>query len=375
VVEKPAGMLQLGAGFSTVEKLSLSFGITNENFLGSGNYLGLQVDTSKYNRTISLTSMDPYFTKDGISRTFDIYHRTMRPYYAQDGDYRLVSQGGSVRFGVPFSEVDTVYFGVGAERYQFNPGSNSATTPQAYLDYFHCPKDSNQVVGPCANDNVWGIPLTVGWMRDSRDSALVPTSGRLQRANLEVGAGGDMRYYRGGYQYQQYVPLTKKYTLALNAEVGYGKPIGNKTYPIFKNYYAGGLGSVRGFEQNSLGPRDAVTQGALGGTKKAVLNMEFTSPFPGAGNDRTLRWYTFFDIGNVFSDRPRDVSDAQWSAQKMWRASAGLGISWISPIGPLRLAYAVPVRSQKEKADPANPTNTIPADRIQRVQFQIGTSF
>lgn len=148
------------------------------------------------------------------------------------------------------------------------------------------------------------------------------------------------------------------------------RALGDSAFPIFKNFYAGGLGSIRGFEQNSLGPRDAVTEGALGGTRKAIFNLEFSTPFPGAGNDRSLRLYSFLDAGNVFASRTASMSDAQWKAQNRLRASAGLGISWISPLGPLRLAYAVPLRYQKEDT-----ANGIAADRTQRLQFQIGTAF
>lgn len=379
VAEKPTGTLQLGAGFSSAEKVSFTFGIAQENVFGSGNYLGLQVNTSKYNRALSLTTTDPYFTKDGISRTFGIYHTTTRPYYSVDGDYRLVNEGASIRFGVPFSEVDTVFFGIGLERYRFDPGGNVAfLTPQSYRNYFGCSTSASGLITGCTNDSVWGVPLTVGWSRDDRDSALVPTRGRLQRANLEVGVGGDMKYLKTNYQYQQFFPITKQYTFAINGELGYGRAYGGKPYPIFKNFYAGGLGSIRGFEQNSLGPRDVPLLGqtegaALGGTKKAIFNAELSTPFPGAGNDRTLRLYGFFDIGNVFGTRDAFSTDAQWKAAKKLRASVGLGISWISPLGPLRLAYAFPVRKQDE--DLTDPLHPVAKDRIQRLQFQIGTSF
>lgn len=371
VAEKPTGSLQLGAGFSSAEKVSFTFGISQENVFGSGNYLGLQVNTSKFNRTISLTTTDPYFTQDGISRTLNVYSTTTRPYYTIDGDYRLVNEGGSIRFGVPFSEVDTVFFGAGLERFKFDPGSNTAiATPQAYQDFFGCTPDATTKLVTCAKSSVWGLPLTIGWARDDRDSALVPSSGRLQRANVELGVAGDLRYAKTSYQYQQYFPLSKQYTLALNGEVGYGKASSGYAFPVFKNFYAGGLGSIRGFEQNSLGPRDRVTQAALGGTKKAIFNAELSTPFPGAGNDRTLRLYGFFDAGNVFSDSYAGQTPAQVKGQKMIRASTGIGISWVSPLGPLRLAYAVPIKSQKE-----NLVEAIPADRLQRIQFQIGTSF
>jgi outer membrane protein insertion porin family len=385
VAEKPTGSLQLGAGYSSAEKVALTFGISQENVFGSGNFLGVQVNTSKYNRTLSLTTTDPYFTPDGISRTISVYHTTTRPYQTStDGDYKLVNQGASIRFGVPFSEVDTVFFGIGLERYAFDPNSTTAFsglyTPPSYLAYFQCQKDATGLlVVSCDQKSVWGVPLSIGWGRDSRDSALIPTTGRLQRANLEVGAGGDMKYIKTNYQYQQFFAISKQYTFSINGEVGYAKALGGKVYPIFKNFYAGGLGSVRGFEQNSLGPRDAPlflqSEGAaLGGTKKAIFNAELSTPFPGAGNDRTLRLYGFFDAGNVFGTRAAGVTDEQWKAEKKLRASVGLGVSWISPLGPLRLAYAFPVRSQKEVGQPFT-AGYIPKDRIQRLQFQIGTSF
>ncbi|RYE63369.1 MAG: outer membrane protein assembly factor BamA, partial [Oxalobacteraceae bacterium] len=379
VVEKPTGSLQLGAGYSSTEKVSLTFGISQENVFGSGNFLGLSVNTSKYNRTISLTATDPYFTSGGISRTLNVFHTTTRPYYQADGNFKLASDGGSIKFGVPFSEIDTVYFGIGLERYNFTPGTNGAytvvdgvsvytATPQAYLDYFKCTGTVPDV--SCSDASRVGVPLTIGWGRDDRDSALVPSRGRLQNANVELGVVSDLRYFKSSYQYQQYFPINKQYTFAINGQLGYARAIGDSTYPIFKNFYAGGLGSIRGFEQNSLGPRDAVTAAALGGTKKAIFNAELSTPFPGAGNDRTLRLFGFFDAGNVFSDRALSMTDAQWKAQQSLRASVGLGISWISPLGPLRLAYAVPVKSQK-----ADTANSIAADRTQRFQFQIGTSF
>ncbi|MEB2349198.1 MAG: outer membrane protein assembly factor BamA [Comamonadaceae bacterium] len=340
VVEKPTGMIQLGAGFSSAEKLSLSFGIKQENVFGSGNQLGIDVNTGKYNRTVVFSTTDPYFTRDGISRTFDVYYRTQRPYQYQGGDYQLVTAGTSVRFGVPFSEVDTVYFGGGVEQTKIKSGTNIPAAYLAYADQY--------------GSSSFAVPLTIGWSRDDRDSALAPNSGRYQRLSAEVSVAGDARYAKAGYQYQQYVPLTKQFTLAFNGEIGYGKGLGGRPFPVFKNYYSGGLGSVRGFDQGTLGPRD-VTGAVLGGTKKLTFNTEFMGPFPGAGNDRTLRWYTFLDVGNVYGD------SEPWSLSEL-RASVGVGISWISPLGPLRLAFGHPVRK-------------FAGDKIQRLQFQIGTSF
>ena len=340
VVEKPTGSLSLGAGYSSGDGLGLSFGIKQENAFGSGNSLGVQVNTSKINRAIIFSTTDPYFTTDGVSRTIDVYHRITSPYQNQDF-YKLVSTGGSLRFGVPFTESDTVYFGLGVENTRIVPGTSLPTSYQDYANQFGYSSTA--------------VPLTVGWARDRRDSALAPNSGVYQRANGEWGVGGDVRYLRATYQYQQYFPFSKQLTGAFNAELGLGRGVGDRPFPLFKNFFGGGLGSVRGFEQGSLGPRDGITDIALGGTKKVNINTEILFPFPGAGNDRTLRLYGFFDIGNIFN------ADEKISFSAM-RTSTGLGVSWVSPVGPLRLAIAKPIR----KFD---------GDRIQTLQFQIGTSF
>lgn len=340
VVEKPTGSLQLGAGFSSAEQLALSFSIKQENAFGSGNYLGIEVNTSKYNRALVFNTVDPYFTADGISRSFDLYHRTSKPYEDQGGNYELATSGVGLRFGVPFSEVDTVYFGGSLERTEIKPGTN---IPAVYLAYA-------QRFGYTSS----AIPLTIGWSRDDRDSTLVPTRGRFQRLASEWGVGGDARYLRANYQYQHYVPLSKQYTFAFNGELGWGKGLQGRPFPVFKNFYSGGLGSVRGFEQGTLGPRD-VTGSSIGGPKKVTLNAELIAPFPGAGNDRSLRMFGFVDVGNVYGENEKvDFGTL--------RASAGVGLSWLSPIGPLRLAAAFPVRK-------------FAGDKIQKFQFQIGTSF
>jgi outer membrane protein insertion porin family len=340
VEEKPTGSLQLGAGFSSAEKLALSFGIKQENAFGSGNYLGLDINTSKFNRTIVLNTVDPYFTSDGVSLSMDLFHRNSRPYNDQGGNYQLETTGAGLRFGVPFSEIDTVYFGATIERTTIKPGTN---IPAAYLAYAEKFGYSS-----------YSVPLSIGWSRDNRDSTLAPTTGRMQKLNAELGVAGDTRYMRSSYQYQQYIPLNKQYTLAFNGELGYGKGLSGRPFPVFKNFYSGGLGSVRGFEQGTLGPRD-VTGSVIGGSKKVTLNAEVLTPFPGAGNDRTLRMFGFVDVGNVYGE------DEKFELSQM-RASVGVGLSWISPVGPLRLAIANPVRK-------------FAGDRIQKLQFQIGTSF
>jgi outer membrane protein insertion porin family len=339
IKEKATGNLQVGAGFSSADKLSLSASIKQDNVFGSGNYLGLEVNTSKYSRTLVVSTVDPYFTVDGISRYIDVYYRTQRPLNSQGEEYKLVTPGASIRFGVPFSEFDTVFFGIGFERTEIK-GTNLPLNYRKYVYEFGSSSSS--------------IPLTIGWSRDSRDSALVPTAGRLTSVNFDWGLTGDAKYLRTNAKFQQYIPLSTKFTFGFNSDFSWGKGLGGHQYPIFKNFYGGGLGSVRGFEQNSLGPVD-VTGAYIGGNRKLNINGELYLPVPGTGNDRTLRLFTYVDMGNVWGEDDKLTLDSL-------RASAGVGLTWVSPVGPLKLSYGSPIRKK-------------PGDRIQRLQFQIGTAF
>jgi outer membrane protein insertion porin family len=340
VVEKPTGMLTLGAGFSSAEKVTFSFGIQQDNVFGSGQNLGLQVSTSKFNQYYVINTTDPYFTEDGVSRTFEFYHRSSKPYIEQGGNYRMVTSGLGLRFGLPFSELDRVFVGAAAESTELVPGTNMLGVHADLCQKFGCVAKN--------------IPVTMGWAKDSRDSYLNPNNGKFIRLNSELGSMGDARYAKFGAQYQQYIPITKQYTFAFNADLGLGKGLQGQVLPFYKNYYSGGLGSVRGFEQGTLGPRD-ITGPVIGGAKKLTFNSEFLMPFPGAGNDRSLRLYGFYDMGNVYGEFEK-------MNMSLLRTSYGVGLSWVSPMGPLRFAWARPGRA-------------FAGDRIQRLQFQIGTSF
>lgn len=340
VTEKPTGNLQVGAGYSNAEKLTFTASVKQENAFGSGNYLGVELNTSKYNRTVVLSTVDPYWTVDGISRAVDLYYRTSRPYNSLGDTYDLKTPGAAVRFGVPFSEYDTVFLGIGVERTEIG---TSVGIPLSYLNY-------RVLYGDKTNS----FPLTVGWARDARDSVLVPTAGRYTRLNFEYAFAGDVRYLRSNAQYQEYWGLPWRMSVGVNAELGIGKGLGGKPFPVFKNFYGGGLGTVRGFEQGSLGTVDP-TGAYIGGAKRLNINTELYFPVPGTGSDKSLRIFAFADAGNVWRE------DEQLSTDTL-RSSAGLGLSWISPVGPLKLSWAKPVRVMRN-------------DRIQRFQFQIGTAF
>ncbi len=340
VTEKPTGNLAVGAGYSNAEKLTFNASIKQDNAFGSGNSLGIEVNTSKYNRTLVVSTVDPYWTVDGISLAVDAFYRTSRPVNYLGDSYELKTPGASMRFGVPFSEYDTVFMGLGWERTELG---TSVGLPLAWLNY-------RALYG----NKTDALSLTAGWARDGRDSVIAPSAGRYQRAFFEWSFAGEVKYLKTNLQYQEYWGLPLRLTLGINAELGIGKGLGGKPYPVFKNFYGGGLGTVRGFEQGSLGVVDP-TGAYIGGARRFNLNGELYFPVPGTGNDRTLRIFAFTDTGNVWRE------DEKISASSL-RASAGLGLSWISPVGPLKLSWGYPIQIQRN-------------DRIQRFQFQIGTAF
>ncbi|WGG48285.1 outer membrane protein assembly factor BamA [Rugamonas sp. DEMB1] len=349
VVEKPTGNFQIGGAFSQSEKFTFQAAIQQANFAGSGTTVGIELNTSKYSRTISFSQTNPYYTDEGVSRAFEVYLRTTQPPALNIGTYSIKQEGGRISYGVPFSENDTVFFGIGLERSRI---STDGSSPQRFLNYIRDNGGPANGIGTVSSN---AVPLTAAWARDSRDSAITPTIGRYQRANLEIDVIGNIKYYRAVYEQQWYKPLHPKVTLALKGEIDFGHGIGSKPYPVFKNFYGGGIGSVRGYLSSSLGAVDPVNYDALGGASRLIGNAELQMPFPGSGQDRSLRWFGFLDGGQVYQE-----------GQKMrlseLRYSAGLGISWISPVGPLKLSYAKPL-------------NAKPGDRLERFQFQMGTGF
>jgi len=339
VSERPSGSFMVGVGVSSVDKLVFTANINQQNFLGTGSTLGLGLNTGKTQRTIELRNVDPYFTADGVSRSIDIIYRTLNAQQLGLGDYQLKTLSAALRFGVPYTEVDRISFGGVVEQ---NALSLGPAAPVRFVDYVNTFGASTQA-----------LLATLGWSRDGRDSPLTPTKGLYVGVNLEATLPVlDLRFARTDVASQWYLPITRDYTLGLSAQLSKGWAFGGKEYPLFKRYYAGGIGSVRGFETSSLGPRDA-NAFPTGGTGRFVASAEFLFPIPGLGKDQTARLFTFVDVGNVFEDRP-DFSEL--------RASTGFGLNWYSPIGPLRLSLGFPVRKEA-------------TDRTQRFQFQIGTGF
>jgi len=340
VKEKPTGAILLGVGFSSVDKLIIQGSIQQSNFFGTGNTMGLQIASGTVNKVASFSFTNPYYTVDGVSRGFDVYRRDV------DGNslgvnYKTSTIGGGVRFGVPFTEYDTLFFGLGAENVELKLDSSS---PPRYLAF------QNQFGAVYA-----ALIGTAGWVRDTRDSAIWPTKGHIERANLELGTPlGDLEYWKYSYTHQYFYPYTRNLTLVLSGELDSGDGYGGKPLPFFKNYYSGGIGSVRGFRTSSLGPRD-VDQTHLGGNRKVNGLVEALFPVPGSTLDRSMRLGAFIDGGQVYGlSEKLDLSQL--------RASAGMSFAWNSPVGPMKFSFA-------------RPLNEKPGDDTQRFQFTLGYVF
>ena len=354
VKEKPTGNLMLGAGFSSSEKLTLSGSISQQNLFGSGKHLSLQVSTSKSNQVYSISHTDPYFTVDGVSQGFDAYIRNVDTSSLSTSNYSTSSAGGGMRWGVPIGEDDYVNLGV----------SYDHTTIDNLLGTGASAQTIKYVLDNGKTTNTW--LASVGWQKDERDSLIMPTSGKMRKAVLEVAVpGSTVTYYRGSYQHLQFFPLIErgKLTLALNGEVGVARGYSGKDLPFFKNYYAGGIGSVRGFESNTLGPRDPLSNDAVGGDTRVIGNAELLFPVPGMGMDKSVRMSVFVDAGNVWGPNIWNGVDygTKFDLGDL-RYSVGLAVAWNSPMGPLKFSYG-------------NPLNTTKDDKIQRLQFQMGSAF
>ncbi|HWU84156.1 MAG TPA: outer membrane protein assembly factor BamA [Rhodocyclaceae bacterium] len=351
VKERNTGFVMLGAGFSSAEKLSLSGSVTQQNLFGSGKTVSVGVNTSKINTVYSLSYTNPYYTVDGISAGFDVYKRNVNTYSLSVARYRTNSLGAGLRFGVPISDTDYMNAGLAFDTTSLTVDDDPTSTtrsPQRYIDYVNRNgSDFNSLVP------------TVSWSRNSVDSRLYPTKGTVARLGLELAVPpGSLQYYKLTAQHQRYWPVSRNITVFTNAEVGYAESLGTKDFPFFKNFYAGGVGSVRGYDTSSLGPVDTDPKYGtqrLGGTRRAVGTVEVLFPMPGSGQDKSVRLGTFVDGGQVWgADQKINFNDV--------RFSAGVSLNWNSPMGPLKFSLGVPLNKKE-------------GDKTQMLQFTFGQIF
>ncbi len=288
VTEKNTGSLNFGVGYSQADKLTVSASVSQANIFGSGNQLAFQVNSGSVNQVYAITYVNPYWTVDGIAAGIDVFRRNVDTSSLSVSAYQTKSTGAGVNFGIPLTEYDTVRLGFTAENTKLT--LDPVLAPPRYLDFV----------------NLFGEETTtfrtnLAYARDSRDSLTYPTRGWLTEVTLEVGTPpGDLKYYRASLQ-QQYLWTPARIgwlTFLMNAEFGYADGYGGKPLPFFKNFYAGGVGSVRGFEAASLGPRD-LNGDVLGGNRRVIGNLEMLFPMPGM-KDKSVRLSAFVDAGNVW---------------------------------------------------------------------------
>ena len=342
VTEKSTGNLLAGVGYSSADGIVLSGSISQNNIFGSGNALAFSINSSRVNRSIGLSYTEPYWTSDGVARTLELYDKNVDPSSLPIAQYSSSTFGGAVGFGVPITETDSINVGGRIEH------TKVTLFDQSPPSYFQFVKD----FGTTTNSYI----LTAGWSRDSRDSILFPSRGVLQSLYGELALPiGDLTYYKVNYLIQWFTPMPLNTVLMLRGDFGYGGGLENKTLPFFKAYYGGGVGSVRGYETASLGPQD-IQGNVIGGREKIITNAELFFPLPGAkSNDQSVRLSVFTDAGMI--------RDAGLQPElESFRYSAGVGVAWNSPVGPLKLSYALPLKKKK-------------GDRIQNFQFQVGTIF
>lgn len=340
VKEKPSGSLAGGLGYSGSQGVSFSASITEDNFLGTGKKVTLAANASSYNTKYQLSYFNPYATINGISRGFNLSYQKTDFNELNVSDYQTDISEASVNYGVPLSDFNRIRVKFAIENIDLKLGG---LPPLEIIDFVQQEGDS-----------YLDFKLTGSWSHDSRDSAIFPTIGTSQSfSTVATLPGSDLQFYKLSYRYRQYVPLYRRFVFAGRADVGYGDSYG-KTHilPFFENYFAGGEKTVRGFKNNTLGPRDS-TGDPIGGNIKLVGGLELYSPPPFAQLDSTVRMSVFLDAGNVFQDRV-ELDEVRYSV--------GIGATWLSPMGAMTLSYGVPLNDKSY-------------DDVENFQFSFGSIF
>jgi len=343
LVERPSGSVMFGVGYGQDSGFLINASLTQNNFLGTGNQLGVVLNNSDYGQNYSISYNEPYYTLNGISRGFKVYYREIDSAEINIANYVLNSYGAQVSFGFPLNEFDTLLLTPGYEHLWI--GTNAEDTPSEIFAYIAQNGDTYDE-----------FKLNASWSRDSRNRAIFPTSGSLNLITAEIAVpGSDAEFYRLGYRNVTYFPLASWMTWSVGGEIGYGDGYGSTDgLPFFENFYAGGLRSVRGFEANTLGPRYSNDEPS-GGAFKTIGSTQLIFPAPFLDKSENVRLAVFVDVGNVF-----ETIDA-FDAGEL-RYSTGIAGLWLSPLGPIVLSVAAPLNEKD-------------GDETEAFQFSFGIPF
>lgn len=361
VRERNFGEFQVGVGYGGFTGLSAQASVQNNNLFGLGHRGSLEVRSNQLGDFFNMSHTDPYAGPSGVARTIGFSYDSRSRYAIGQSRVSTTSFGFNLMYGLPISEFETVRYGVSLKRNEFIPNSG---TPQEYLDFINL-HGEQFTRGGLTGSRMESAELNLAWVRDTRNRALFANRGGRTIAGVDVAVPGlDLEYWTARLNQESFIPLGSDYTLRMDGEVAYGEPYGDKTFvlPPFKQVFAGGPQSVRGYENARLGPLDSSNR-PYGGTLKVNLQNELILPnfFADEENPQPTqyRFYLFLDAGYVWRDIDAfDTSD--------FRYSPGIGASWLTPMGLLRFSYAEPV-------------NVRPEDRerniIDRFQIDLGGTF
>nr|WP_027337804.1 outer membrane protein assembly factor BamA [Halomonas sp. HL-48] len=362
VEEQPSGSVSASVGFSQSAGVIYGVGLSQNNFLGTGNRVNVGAQRSDTFTSVNFGFTDPYWTLDGISRGYDVFYRESDYEDSDISSYSTDAFGAGINFGYPISELSRLNFGASAED----------TTVKTYRDTASEIRRYVQDEG----DNAQALKLNANWTRNNLNRGIMPTAGNYQRLSLETGApGSDSEYYKVSARAQQLFALNDAWSLKFSGDLGYADSLGDDAYPFYENFYAGGLGSVRGFTSNTLGQRTTPAEEGgrdrtLGGNVLVEGSAEVMFPVPFVEDQDSFQASLFLDAGNTFLSSCYDVLDEDASRQRCdsgvdlgdLRYSAGVGLSWLTPVGPLTFAVAEPLNDESE-------------DDTQFFQFSLGQSF
>ncbi|MBY8170900.1 outer membrane protein assembly factor BamA [Vibrio fluvialis] len=369
VKEANSGSVNFGVGYGTESGVSFTVGLTQDNFLGSGNRVGINATTNDYQKNITLEYRDPYWNLDGVSLGGKVFYNQFEASEAGIVDYTNESYGTSLTWGFPFDELNRFEFGVG---YTHNKIGN--LTPYLQVEQFLKAQESNIDSDGSLLTN--DFDMNIAWTRNNLNKGYFPTAGNYQRASGKITVpGSDAKYFKLQYDVRQYVPLTKKheFTLLLRGRLGYGNGYGqtdgkDNLYPFYENFYAGGFTTLRGFGSNTAGPKavyrdysgsnngtDTATDDSVGGNAIALASVELIVPTPFASDEARsqVRTSIFYDMASVwdtefdYRSSGADYGDKyyyDYSDPTNYRSSYGVALQWMSPMGPLVFSLAKPIK-------------------------------
>jgi len=358
VEEQPSGSISATVGYAQRMGLILGLGYQESNVFGTGNSINIGVNRSDYQQSLNVSFFDPYYTVDGVSRGYSAFFRKSDYEERNIASFSTDSYGLSVSFGYPISEISRIGLQVGIERTEIKEGVIPAQEISEFLD-----EEGNEFDL---------VSLTATYSMSALNRGLLPTAGRSQSMSFEMTVpGSELEYYRLNYTGQIFYPIFNPFVLRLRANLGYGEAYGDtENFPFYKHFFGGGMGSVRGYESNSLGPRSTPSPqdqyndpDPIGGNVLVELSAEVLFPLPFIEDQSQLKSVLFFDAGNVFNTNCPDVSVYCLDLDKgELRYSAGIAVTWITGFAPISFALAFPI-NEKE------------GDESESFQFELGKTF